>query len=216
MDGQFQDPSIFLKFEMKLSHGWLIFLVLLAVQVAVDAFRARSYLNRVTPSRQHRKLVRYSQLYNKLAPDDMQDLNLAQSQDSDNSYASDLKRTVGTVAAAGAFAALIAVFKGTPSAIDFCSGYLLEQSLSVDNLFVILLIFEYFKIERKDQDRALQYGIVGALILRAVFIILGSAMLNRFHQIVLLFAGILLYSSYQVLFKNKDATTEVRHLNTRS
>jgi predicted tellurium resistance membrane protein TerC len=126
-----------------------------------------------------------------------------------STYVSDLKRSGAIFGAASGFAALLAVFKGVPYAVDFCSGYLLEQSLSIDNLFVILLIFEYFKIERKNQDRALQYGLIGAFVMRAVFIALGAAMISSFHQVVLVFAGILLYSSYSILFANKDSSKEV-------
>jgi tellurite resistance protein TerC len=128
---------------------------------------------------------------------------------SQSTYISDLKRSATIFGAASGFAALLAMFKGVPYAVDFCSGYLLEQSLSIDNLFVILLIFEYFGIERKNQDRALQYGIMGAFVMRAIFIALGSAMLSSFHQVVLVFAGILLYSSYSILFTNKNSTKEV-------
>lgn len=124
-------------------------------------------------------------------------------------YEGDVKRTVGWVAGAGLFAGLVGVTKGGAAAIDFCSGYLLEQCLSVDNLFVILLIFEYFGVERNNQDRALQFGIYGAMVLRGIFIALGAVVLSQFHQILLVFAGILLYSTYKILFGVEDATKKV-------
>lgn len=125
-------------------------------------------------------------------------------------YVKDLTQTLRWFSAAGIFACFIAATKGAPAAIDFCSGYLLEQCLSVDNLFVILLIFEYFGVERKDQGRALQYGLFGAMLLRGIFITLGSAILTEYHQVLLLFAGILLYSSYNILFCSDDQSQTVR------
>ena len=80
-------------------------------------------------------------------------------------YTTDIQRTVGWVAAAGAFAGGIAYFKGADSAIEFCSGYALEQCLSVDNLFVFIVLFDYFKVERMDQSKVLKYGIIGGRLL---------------------------------------------------
>jgi TerC family integral membrane protein len=73
--------------------------------------------------------------------------------------------------------------------------YLVEQSLSVDNLFVFLLLFEYFKIPLQYQDRVLNWGIYGAVVMRAVMIGLGAAALQSFHGILLVFAAILVYGS---------------------
>ncbi|WMV52064.1 hypothetical protein MTR67_045449 [Solanum verrucosum] len=79
-----------------------------------------------------------------------------------------------------------------------CARYLLEQSLSVDNLFVFVLIFKYFKVPLMYQNRVLSYGIAGAIIFRLSIILLGTATLQRFEAVNLLLAGILLYSSFKV------------------
>ncbi len=88
--------------------------------------------------------------------------------------------------------------------LEFIAGYLIEQSLSVDNLFVFLLIFRYFRVPRSLQHDVLFWGILGALILRAIFIIAGIALLNRFHWFIYVFGAILIYSGFK-LFGQKDA-----------
>lgn len=77
---------------------------------------------------------------------------------------SELRKTGLWVAAAAGFAGVIGATKGVDSAVEFCSGYLLEQCLSVDNLFVFIVLFEYFKVDKDKQDRVLSYGIWGGKI----------------------------------------------------
>jgi hypothetical protein len=79
----------------------------------------------------------------------------------DFDYQAELRRTGLWVASAAGFAGIIAATKGVDSAVEFCSGYLLEQCLSVDNLFVFIVLFDYFKVTTDKQDRVLSYGIVG-------------------------------------------------------
>jgi len=79
-----------------------------------------------------------------------------------------------------------------------CNRYLLEQSLSVDNLFVFVLVFKYFKVPKEYQNRVLSYGIAGAVVFRAVMIILGVATIQKFEAVNLLLALILLFTSYKV------------------
>ena len=89
-------------------------------------------------------------------------------------------------------------------ASEFFAGYLLEQSLSIDNLFVFVLLFGYFKVPKAYEARVLEYGILGAAIVRAVVIVLGATVIERFRPVLLLFAGFLMYSSYKVLFASGD------------
>ena len=111
------------------------------------------------------------------------------------SYNDAIQRTLGWVGAAIIFGSgLWAVF-GVQTGEEFFAGYLVEQSLSVDNLFVFLLLFEYFNVPLQCQDRVLNWGIYGAIIMRAVMIGLGAAALQQFHAILLVFAAILVYSS---------------------
>jgi len=91
---------------------------------------------------------------------------------------------------------------------NFFAGYLVEQSLSVDNLFVFLLLFDYFKVPLGAQDRVLNWGIYGAIVMRATMIGLGAAALHQYRAILLVFAGILVYSSAKVLIPGADGDDE--------
>jgi tellurite resistance protein TerC len=87
----------------------------------------------------------------------------------------------------------------------FIQCYILEWSLSVDNLFVIALIFGYFKIPRVYQHRVLFWGILGAVVMRGIFITLGSAIVGQFHWIIYLFGAFLLYTAWKMLTSNDEA-----------
>src|SRR5258708_23136469 len=84
-------------------------------------------------------------------------------------------------------------------ALQFVAGYLIELSLSVDNLFVFLLIFSYFKVPPKYQHRVLYWGVLGALVMRVAMILAGSALINRFHWIIYVFGAFLVYTGGQML-----------------
>jgi TerC family integral membrane protein len=115
-------------------------------------------------------------------------------------YQSAIKRTIAWVAAAAAFGLTLYQTVGSQTGEEFFAGYLLEQSLSIDNLLVFLLLFDYFKVPLQNQDKILNYGIYGAIVMRAVMIGLGSVALRQFHAVLLVFASILIYSSFAVLF----------------
>jgi tellurite resistance protein TerC len=85
-------------------------------------------------------------------------------------------------------------------ALEFITGYLIELSLSVDNLFVFLLIFSYFKVPPKYQHRVLYWGVLGALVMRVTMIFVGTAIINRFHAIIYLFGAFLVYTGFTMLF----------------
>lgn len=95
-------------------------------------------------------------------------------------------------------------FKGEEAGLEFFTGYLVEQSLSVDNLFVFLMLFNYFKVPPQHQDRVLTWGIIGAVLMRGIMIVLGIQMIERFQIITLIFAGILLVSAYKLLTDNSE------------
>ena len=84
-------------------------------------------------------------------------------------------------------------------ALEFLTGYLIEKSLSVDNLFVFLLIFTYFKVPPKYQHRVLYWGVLGALIMRLAMILLGTELINRFHWVIYLFGAFLIYTGIKML-----------------
>ena len=89
-------------------------------------------------------------------------------------------------------------------ALEFLAGYLIEKSLSMDNLFVFLMLFSFFGIERKYQHEVLFWGILGALVLRSIFIFAGAAMVERFEWVLGLFGLFLLYTGSKVL-RHKDS-----------
>jgi tellurite resistance protein TerC len=110
---------------------------------------------------------------------------------------------------AGAFAVLIYFFghiltdnPGRPNSeltLEFLTGYLIEESLSVDNLFVFLVIFRYFAVPRKYQHQILFWGVVGALVMRGIFILVGIKLLNTFSWLIYVFGAILIYSGIKLL-----------------
>jgi len=102
------------------------------------------------------------------------------------------------VAQAAAFAAILYFWQGRESSLEFVAGYVVELSLSVDNLFVFLVIFNYFAVPEEQQHRVLFWGILGALILRGIFIGAGVGLIHRFHWLLYLFGALLIYSGIRV------------------
>lgn len=88
---------------------------------------------------------------------------------------------------------------GSVKAVEYLTGYLVEKALSVDNLFVFLVIFRYFAVPAHLQHRVLLWGIVGALLMRAGLILVGAALLSTFHWMVYVFGGLLLYTAYKLV-----------------
>lgn len=113
------------------------------------------------------------------------------------------------IAIALGFNTWFAMSYGTELGLEFLTGYLVEKSLSVDNLFVILLIFSSFKIPDSYQHRVLFYGVLGAIILRAIFILLGAHLLNSFHWILYIFGFILVITAIKFL-RDTDEKIEAK------
>lgn len=106
-----------------------------------------------------------------------------------------------------AFAVLVFFWHGRGTAVEFVTGYVIELSLSVDNLFIFLLIFRYFRVAPEHQHKVLFWGIVGALVMRAVFIVVGIGLIRRFHWITYIFGALLVYSGIK-LFRQHGAGIE--------
>jgi tellurite resistance protein TerC len=111
------------------------------------------------------------------------------------SWAESLGWTVAWVLLAAGFGAVVWAWRGPTAATDFATGYLVEWSLSMDNLFVFALIFRFFAVEARYQYRVLYWGILGAIVLRLAFILAGAAMVRRFDWLLPLFGGFLIYSA---------------------
>lgn len=101
---------------------------------------------------------------------------------------------------AAAFAGLILFWQGRQIALEFVTGYLLELSLSVDNLFIFLVIFRYFSVPEQHQRSVLFWGILGALLMRGLFILAGVGLIHRFHWILYGFGALLIYSGIRLGF----------------
>ena len=115
-----------------------------------------------------------------------------------------LELLVFWVAAAVAFGSGIWYVEGAEKAQEYFAGYLLEQSLSIDNLFVFILVFNYFKTPLESQPKVLSYGILTAAVLRFVLIALGSELIQQFEPLLLVFAVILLWSAYKLLVEDDE------------
>jgi tellurite resistance protein TerC len=122
--------------------------------------------------------------------------------------------TIVWISLAGLFAVLLSQFghlmtgdhsrPNSQLALEFVTGYLIEESLSVDNLFVFLLIFRYFKVPAEQQHRVLFWGIIGALVMRAIFILAGVALIRRFEWIIYVFGAFLIYVGIRLFFQKED------------
>ncbi len=108
------------------------------------------------------------------------------------------------VSLAAGFAAALWRLDGHQTAIEFTAGYIVEQALSVDNLFVFLLLFGYFKVPDALQHRVLFWGIFGALVLRAVMIGAGAVLLGRFHWIIYIFGAFLIFTGIKMLMQDDE------------
>lgn len=97
------------------------------------------------------------------------------------------------------FAVFVHWWMGATKSLEFITGYLIEESLSVDNLFVFILLFNYFKVPPEQERTVLFWGIIGALVMRAGFIFAGVALITRFHWIIYAFGLFLVYSGFQLL-----------------
>lgn len=113
------------------------------------------------------------------------------------------------------FALGLYLLRGRAPALSFATGYILELSLSVDNLFVFLLIFRYFKVPNGYQHKVLFWGILGALIMRGGFILLGIGLIRRFHWIIYIFGAFLIYSGVKLFGEQETGVDLEKNLILR-
>ncbi|MFG3660097.1 TerC family protein [Streptomyces sp. NPDC047706] len=113
------------------------------------------------------------------------------------------------------FGASVFLVVGPTAGVEYTTAWLLEKSLSVDNLFVFALIFGYFQVPREYQHRVLFLGVLGALVFRGLFLAAGVAVVNRFTVVMFVFAAVLFYSSYKILTKEGDSVDPGRSIAVR-
>lgn len=106
------------------------------------------------------------------------------------------------------FAVGVYFFLGHGKALDFITAYLLEKSLSVDNLFVFIMVFGFFNVEARYQHKVLAWGIVGALVMRLIFILSGVALLHQFSWMMYVFGAFLIYTGIKMLFGHESENKE--------
>ncbi|MBP7823002.1 TerC family protein [Candidatus Gracilibacteria bacterium] len=116
---------------------------------------------------------------------------------------------------AGVFSGLVAHWFGGEKALQFVTAYVMEKSLSVDNLFVFIMIFSYFKIGKLYQHKILFWGILGALVMRAVMIAVGIQILEAFHFVIYIFGAFLIVTAIKMLFESKEEIEFERKLIVR-
>jgi tellurite resistance protein TerC len=100
---------------------------------------------------------------------------------------------------------------GPERGLEFLTGYLIEKALSVDNIFIFLVIFSYFAVPAALQHRVLFWGILGAMVLRGVFILLGTALLQKFHWVIYLFGAFLIFTGIKLLLQKASEVQPERN-----
>lgn len=123
-----------------------------------------------------------------------------------------LKRTLIWVSISFAFAGFIYLYDTDPNnpnlneqkTMEYIAGYLLEYSLSIDNLFVFIMIFQKFKVNKEDQPEILKWGIIGALVLRAIMILAGATLIAKFSWVLYVFGFFLIYTAFKMFFSKEE------------
>lgn len=108
------------------------------------------------------------------------------------------------VSLAAGFAVLIYLYQGHQRALEFVTGYLVEESLSIDNLFVFIVIFSFFQVKREHQHKVLFWGIVGALVMRGLFIFAGITLIRRLEWVIYLFGAFLIFTGIKLAMGIED------------
>jgi tellurite resistance protein TerC len=119
--------------------------------------------------------------------------------------------SAGLVSLALLFGGFLWWREGPATGLEYYTGYLIELSLSVDNLFVFILIFQYFAVPAELQPRVLKWGIIGAIVMRGIMILLGALLLERFTWIIYVFGGILIYTGLR-MFRGGDGGSSPRRI----
>jgi tellurite resistance protein TerC len=142
------------------------------------------------------------------------DLGLMSKKNSSISIKKALFQTIFWVGLSIAFAVFLWFEKTPLTATKYFTAYLMEWSLSIDNIFVFILIFTFFKVEEGDAGRALLVGILLAIVFRIVFIAIGIELIDRFHWILYIFGFFLLYTGYKLFLKKDEAEFDPANTKT--
>ena len=163
---------------------WIIFFVILSVTIAIDLG-----------------------LFHKIKR------KLSKTQQTETEHVMSSKEALGWtltwISLAGVFAAVIYFALGNDKMIEFVTGYALEKSLSVDNMFVFLLVFTTLGIPHKYQHRVLSFGILSAIAMRIVLILVGASLLDNFHWMIYIFGGLLWYTAIRMIIQKEEKKIEL-------
>ena len=114
-----------------------------------------------------------------------------------------------------AFTAVMWGWKGATPANEYLTGYILERTLSFDNVFVFAVIFAYFAVPPELQTRALMWGVIGALVLRGIFIVIGAELLDTFSWMIFVFGGFLVVTGIRLAFTDEETTDPSKNIALR-
>ena len=131
------------------------------------------------------------------------------------SFKEALAWTIAWVSLAMAFNVYIYFTMGQEKALEFLTGYIIEESLSVDNLFVFIMIFSYFHVSKAHQPKILKWGIIGALVMRAIFIFAGIELIERFHWMIYVFGVVLVITGIKMAFGGEGKIEPEKNLLVR-
>ena len=115
-----------------------------------------------------------------------------------------LKQSAFWIGLAVIFNIAVYFFMGTEKAVEFLTAYLIEESLSMDNLFVFLLIFQYFNVPSQYQHKVLYWGILSAIVMRLIFIFAGVTLVSKFHWVIYVFGAFLVFTAIKMIFKKDE------------
>jgi len=115
------------------------------------------------------------------------------------------------VSLAVVFNALVFYWYGADKGLEFTTGYVMEEALSVDNMFVFILIFSYFAVPKEDQHKVLFYGVLGALVFRGIFIFAGIAVVQQFDWVIYIFGAFLIFTAIKIAIKKEDSEVHPDH-----
>ena len=163
---------------------WIIFFVILSVTIAIDL----GLFHKIK-----RKLIKISQTETEHVMSSKEALGW----------------TLTWISLAGVFAGVIYFTLGNDKMMEFVTGYALEKSLSVDNMFVFLLVFTTLGIPHKYQHRVLSFGILSAIAMRIVLILVGASLLDHFHWMIYIFGGLLWYTSIRMIIQKEEKKIEL-------
>jgi tellurite resistance protein TerC len=114
-----------------------------------------------------------------------------------------------------AFGGVVAYLYGRQSGLEYVTGYVIERALSIDNIFVFVIVFRYFAVPAEHQHRVLYWGILGALVMRAALIFAGAVIVATFHWVLYLFGAFLVYTGFMLLLKQETAPHPERNVAVR-